>query len=527
MDIKTYNLTNGVIYQGNVLDVLKSMAPESCQMVCTSPPYLGLRSYGTPPVIWDDPGNCLGHVWQSYSLVMNKSGGPSKKQESNVGAWNPDGIESDSSTCTLCGAIRCSLGMEPTAEMFVDHLVQIFREVRKVLHPSGCVFLNMGSSYAGSGGAHSIEHQNPGISKSAERDGYQRHGHIGDNYKAKDLIPVPWLCAISLQKDGWFLRSGIPWVKANPMPSSVLDHPASALEYVFLLTKSKNYFWDMQAIRMKQTGTAHSKGKKLAPPIDNAGIGHKEWHKYTPQTDMGDRGRNFRDTDLFYQSIKPPHGLICVGDELVGLDVNPQPTSYKHYASFPEKLVEPLVKAGASLRGCCPECLEPWTRVIEKTITPHPNRWSKKPDAPGNYEIDVGHYQNKGSSDSLGMALNTKTIGWIPGCDHYDHLYRLFPRAKRQRKRDQRDISGDWWTRARKRPGLKEWETVSCNVTDIFGGSMTVAVVAQRYGHRYTMIELSEEYIKTIGIPRIKAAERGQRFTGKKIKTHPAQQSLF
>ena len=249
------------------------------------------------------------------------------------------------------------------------------------------------------------------------------------------------------------LASGI-LTHNSAMPESCTDRPASALEYVFLLTKSAKYFFDMDAVRVKQTGTAHSKGKKLSPPIESAGIGHKDWHKYTPKTDMG--GRNFRNTDLFFQSLKEPHGMIFAGDEPVGLDVNPQAFSKAHFATFPEKLIEPLILAGTSARGCCPDCGEPWVRVVEKTKTFESG--SGKSGNPITGKQDLSASETNSTPDiRMGPVVKSKTIGWKPGCE-----------------------CGK--------------EPIPCTVLDCFNGAGTSYLVSAKHNRRYKGIEISQDY---------------------------------
>jgi len=145
-----YRTDEGVIYHGHALDVLRSMPDESVQCCVSSPPYWGLRDYGLPPMIWDAVEGCR-HEWFETEFIANKSGGFSEKQQSNTGAWNPNGILSKHAFCQLCSAWRGCLGLEPDLGLFIKHIVEIFREVRRVLRSDGTLWLNLGSSYFGSG----------------------------------------------------------------------------------------------------------------------------------------------------------------------------------------------------------------------------------------------------------------------------------------------------------------------------------------------------------------------------------------
>lgn len=165
-------------------------------------------------------------------------------------------------------------------------------------------------------------------------------------YKPKDMVDMPHLLVEALRADGWWYRTGMPWVKRSAMPSSVKDAPSSALEYMFLLTKSPKYFFDMTAIKKnyKQSSINRADNSQVTTSNPDRPVAFKR--------SLGN-GRNFRNTDLFYESIKPPHGMIFCGDEPVGLDVNPQAMKEAHFATFPEKLIEPCILAGTSEKGCC------------------------------------------------------------------------------------------------------------------------------------------------------------------------------
>jgi DNA modification methylase len=149
------------------------------------------------------------------------------------------------------------LGLEPTPEAYVARMVAVFREVRRVLRADGTCWLNIGDSYVSSPKGNpgdqgsSIGLSRPGVQAERDRGGYDKTKVAG--LKAKDLVGIPWRVAFALQADGWYLRSDIVWAKPNPMPESATDRPTKAHEYLFLLTKSARYFYDADAIREKAT----------------------------------------------------------------------------------------------------------------------------------------------------------------------------------------------------------------------------------------------------------------------------------
>lgn len=199
----------------------------SIDMAVTSPPYFGLRSYGTPPLIWDDDPNCS-HEWVDASWKNpNASGGWQGGAESKV--INEGQKVADYHTrlipgkkCSKCKAWCGHLGLEPTPDLYCSHLVQIFREVRRVLKPMGIFFLNIGDSYSGSGqdSGKKLGDRSQSIGRIVGEASPTKKLDV-PGLKPKNLIGIPWRVALALQVDGWYLRCDIIWSKPNPMPESV------------------------------------------------------------------------------------------------------------------------------------------------------------------------------------------------------------------------------------------------------------------------------------------------------------------
>jgi DNA modification methylase len=306
------------------------------------------------------------------------------------------------------------LGLEPTIELYVEHLVEIFREVRRVLRKDGTLWLNLGDSYYGGGGAHKGHHANPGLSKSSSRGGVPKgrgerlSGKAltcinGPNrfhqagLKPKDLCMIPARVALALQADGWWLRSQIIWSKPNPMPESTTDRPTTAHEYIFLLTKSARYFYDAEAVREGITGNAHPgrKDEELSPRYG--------------KNDM--RGMNQRAGTWKQNYLPSSRNCRSVWE----IATSPFPEA--HFATFPPTLPERCIKAGTSEKGCCPKCGAPWVRVVEKKASTMNIRVrdAKKGilehKTPG-FEATEAEIANYGKEE---MDLST-TLGWRPGC---------------------------------------------------------------------------------------------------------------
>lgn len=216
------------VTQGHVLHVLQTMPSELVNCIVTSPPYYGLRDYNMPPV-----------AWPAFEFIPMPGLPPVK-------------IE----------AMDCCLGLEPDPLSFVGHMVLIFREARRVLKNDGIAWVNFGDSYAGSWGNYGGKNRGSGEQREITK-GSKVHNKGYDNMdktipptakkmeciKPKDLLGIPWRIAFALQADGWYLRQDVIWNKPNPMPESVTDRCTKAHEYIFMLTKSKKYFFNQDAIK--------------------------------------------------------------------------------------------------------------------------------------------------------------------------------------------------------------------------------------------------------------------------------------
>jgi DNA modification methylase len=441
---------NYTLIHGDVIDSLRELPSGSVQTVVTSPPYWGLRDYGIPPSVW---GGDREHAHEWGDGLRRTGGGRGQGSSSiRLGRANVRAQElvRDQGNVCECGAWRGCLGLEPTPELFVQHIVLVFREVRRVLRDDGTLWVNLGDSYAASAGnTDSFDPKARGRRRN-KRPATNGRGEMQpcednavpvtqpnrlrqDGLKTKDLVGIPWMCAFALRADGWYLRADIIWSKLNPMPESVRDRPTKAHEYLFLLAKNERYFYDGDAIREAATWQrennpdwqyARAATNEIKHPTNRNGKagGFAEW-------DASD-GRNKRSVWTIATSPFPE----------------------AHFATFPPDLVEPCVLAGTSPTACG-TCGAPWTRETDISYENPGNRQSNGPQS-----VARKHKQFGSAGYAQRLEKKTVTTGWAPTCEHDDG-------------------SG------------------ACVVLDPFSGSGTTGFVALSHQRDYIGIERSAEYL--------------------------------
>jgi DNA modification methylase len=427
------------IYHGSSLDVLRSLPENSVHCVVTSPPYWGLRDYGTAPQVWGGDPECV-HEWQTERYYTEKTAGRSSidafsepgqdnAERLKAGRWRQD------DTCAKCCAWRGSLGLEPTPDLFVAHLVDIFRDVRRVLRADGTLWLNMGDSYAGEPRGNDVGLDKSTLSRSkgnlaSVTSKAARKDFLAAGLKRKDLVGIPWMLAFALRADGWYLRSDVIWSKLNCMPEAVTDRPTKTHEYVFLLAKSPRYFYDAFSIRETS--------------IDVEGGKRRYGYAFSGRPNLIMPDGNKQQTAM--EGMREFSGTR---NRRTVWTIASTPFQGAHFATFPPALVKPMVLAGTSAGGVCAECGAPYVRLIESTG--HKNRrvpsCSPMPNKP-----------TKTASRDWAPAT-VATTNWQPTCDHAG-------------------------------------KTVPATVMDIFHGAGTTGMVAQQMGRHYIGIELKEDYIK-------------------------------
>lgn len=366
---------------GDCIDVLRTLDAESCHMCVTSPPYFQLRDYQTPGQI----------------------------------------------------------GLEASPDEFVCKLVEVFREVWRVLRPDATLWLNIGDSYAGSGKGQTGWN---GIGNQTERQGFHDAYHLArDNgqrarwpryAKPKDLLLIPFRLALALQQDGWYIRSDIAWCKKSCMPESVQDRPTNAWEHVFLLSKQPRYYYDADAVR-ELTGFEST----------------TEEYEQVKANGTWQSGGLTRGAGALKGASAPslthPNGRNQRNFWLLG----PEPFAEAHFATFVPEIPRRAILAGTSEKGVCAVCGAPWVRETERHA-----------EQPPSINAKALHTQTGGVDTARlnGSAGTSFTVGWRPSCAHAE---------------------------APPRPAT---------VLDPFFGAGTTGLVTDRLGRDCIGIEINEKY---------------------------------
>lgn len=327
------------IFNGNALSVLRYLPDESVNCCVTSPPYWGLRDYQTGE--WDggDP-EC------DHRQETPRFNGP-KQTTAQVSGHASKAEMNGRRECQKCGAVRIDeqIGLEKTPEEYVEKIVAIFHEVKRVLRDDGTLWLNLGDSYTVSGKGGNPEAGKQATNKGSQTVGvlYRKTGDMQrevaqtnvirnyDGLPPKNLVGIPWRVAFALQADGWILRQDIIWSKPNPMPESVLDRCTKSHEYLFLLTKSAIYCYDAGAIAEK----ALNAGKVIS-------LGDKSFSK-GQANGMG--------IEASGNGAKDEYQVVKTRNKRSVWNVATEPFPEAHFATYPTDLIRPCILAGCPSGG--------------------------------------------------------------------------------------------------------------------------------------------------------------------------------
>lgn len=283
-------LKMNILHFGDCLEVMELMPDKSVQTIITSPPYYGLRDYD----------------------------------------------------------VNGQIGLEVTFKDYIANLVKVFREAKRVLKDDGTLWLNLGDSYAGSGKGSAKYPENAEKYKQGTSHGMLSARATTETHcdlPAKNLMGIPWRVAFALQDDGWILRQDIIWHKPNPMPESVKDRCTKAHEYIFPFSKSKKYYFDSEAIKEPCVGT-----NQLPVAGSIGALGMKQSRR---RKGSGNKERKFRPTPIYDRHLggNVPYLQTDYRNKRDVWTVSPKPFRGAHFATFPEKLIEPCVLAGCPKDG--------------------------------------------------------------------------------------------------------------------------------------------------------------------------------
>lgn len=489
------------ILHGDVFAMLATIPDGSVHLMACSPPYFGLRRYSVCSD--EDCGRC----------VVGEESADGKK------LWIIPEVDEH------------EIGREESLEDYIEVLVKAFREVRRVLHPSGCVFLNLSDSYA-LGKPRERDALESGGMRWANKQSFRRDRRPREDdphravkgFKPGDLLGVPWRVAFALQDDGWILRCDMPWEKSNPQPESVDNRPTRQHEYIFLLAKERGYFYDNKAER---TPLAESSVKRMQQATFDEQTGGDKDYAFGTNPNRSARkalenlrrktlesprihgrqrqapepgqpgwadasGANLR--SVFHFSAEPFTLELCsackaiyeLGEyrslNKIEIEVEGEVVEKRickcgrydawlsHFATWPSALVQRLIRLGSSEKGCCPTCLEPWRR--EKKVVGFQVTEAMK-YAGGNVEgryvgTELKDYGGSGVQSPKGIKERTlKAMGEI--------------------------VEYQW------QPGCDHGlDPIPCTVLDIFAGSGTTAAVARELGRSSVSIEIHPDYVLLI-----------------------------
>lgn len=452
---------------------------QSVHAIITSPPYYGLRQYagdqmvewpaveyypmtglkeaGMPPLRIQGCDPACDHEWGD-PLIKDKRG-LDTRSSGLVGHQRPDCRQFPASQfCQKCGGWRGGLGSEPSIEAFVGHLLLCLREWWRILRDDGCCFVNLGDSYAndakwgGATGSKSVAklHGNTGIGRTRKRTGLP----------PKNLMMIPARFALAAQADGWTVRSDIIWAKGvsfleeyagSSMPESVQDRPSKSHEYIYLLTKGQRYFWDKEAVKEQSTGQGGQAASFKRPTKEELAPNQSATQHRLDRKDRQDNGgRSLRSVWV----------------------INPGSYPDAHFATYPPALVEPMIRAGTSQRGCCPACGAQWRRAVEKGLTAHDGETESQYES-GSTANRLARMHQAARERGTEYGSGSVTTGWQPACT------------------------------------CDAGDPIPATVLDPFVGSGTTLRVATELNRRSIGVDISKEYLETLVPARVAGVQIG------------------
>lgn len=507
------------IVEGNVLERLRLLPDNSIQHVTTSPPYWSLRDYGVPATVWGGDPDC-DHEWsdelgKAKNTAQKPIGGPESERGATAASRKTNLSASRGYFCVKCTAWRGALGLEPDPNLFVYHLILIFREVRRALHKKGTMLLNLGDSFFGNSAIRKSRRDSegeafPGGEAYKSWNIRQPSSHIVD-LKPKDRVMLPHRVAMALQKPwikcrkcgkvehgmwwgdlgfgrfvcpncrklnrspnvvekGWYIRMDAVWDKPSHMPDPTTDRPTCSHEYVFLCAKSRKYYWDGDAVHEP------SRSGEVVDHSDDAvyeGRNLRSVWRINPHRGSWDF---CLDCDTFFDKKarrRIKKRKIYDKDKASEVVVRKCPVCKSidgwvdHFAMFPSDLPEIGVRAGTSPVGCCKKCRTPY-EPVKMYDNPKATKGRGK--------------RNKAYWDHRGGIISSQARMRPPQGE-----------APYQEKGVKRLLGYE------KACNCDTDKTVPCVVVDIFNGGGTTGLVAKRYLRSYIGFDLNPSFVRLTG----------------------------
>jgi len=506
------------IHCGDNIELMRKLPDNSIDMVITSPPYWGLRDYGdSAEKVFGGEEDCE-HEWRISSTRHQEAPGKTSLVKQK-------GLEYTVSThtCKKCGAWKGQLGLEPHPQMYVDHMVELCREVKRILKPSGSFYLNIGDSYC----SHNANSKNVGgiEGKRVKEDPeYKKSIVIGKKVQYdggwlqnKQLLLVPSRVACALQEDGWILRNDNLWLKPNPMPISVKDRLNNTYEHIFHFVKKPHYFYNLDAIREPHKEHTISDGTRT--DVNYKPDNEKGYHK------DGEHTRKY--SEFYHPQGKNPGDVIkplSIQDhinKIYQISKQTPRTTYEGKHKDGEMGSSSALSSTATIRKVGREYIKEnsITGQTEKEILNYIQSVAGHPlgKNPGDiFEVTVQPFADAHfavfppelvekplkSSCPERICVNCGTPWTYESITEVEH--------NRENKREDSNVRPDGLERVPndwqpKQVLGQEW-VKNCNcetdeyapgiVLDIFNGSGTTCLVAKKYGRRYLGFDINPEYCK-------------------------------
>ena len=443
------------IHLGHCLELLRQLPNDCIDAVITSPPYYAQRFYGGNLTIWSDAPVC-DHQWTSSKKIFCHYSGETNPGKEQYFKQDIDKNELDKNEifiCKKCNGYKGELGLEPTPELYIANLALVFKEVYRILKPTGSVFCVIDDSYIGSAQGYGVRKSNEnGFQKAPCEVGYYASSagkpatlnkHLV--LKRKSLCLVPQKFVVRMTELGFVIRNEIVWLKNNSLPESAKDRFTHCYEYVYFMTKKSSYYFDQQF-----------------EPLSESTFIRAQYDSCSAKTDKGVYGgMDIKNQKILYDKILK--GEILERNQRDIFQVNTHPFHGEHYAVFPEKLIAMLVKAGTSEHGCCEKCGRPYKRKLERKDKRH---WIERQDykQDGKYSFEYAKTKQPNEAGRNDASASFKPpeynfLGWHPTC--------------------------------KCNAGV-----VPAVILDPFMGAGTTAVVARKLNRNFIGFEVNKSYIK-------------------------------